>query len=164
MDTDNARSTTHELDDIGGLLMETMPVFVDYVSSYLRRNSPIDNGAHFGVLRALRAAPRALHELASLHEVRLPTMSRTIDALEGREWVLRTRSDRDRRSVTISITNTGLNVLQEVETTAKRRAADALADLSSEDLAALERGVGALHTVLTARAGYPKPPCAPEEQ
>ncbi|MFW5807226.1 MAG: MarR family transcriptional regulator, partial [Spirochaetota bacterium] len=75
-----------------------------FVSSKLRRNVEVDNAVHFRLLRTLRRGPRSLHELADLHEVRLPTMSRTVTVLQSRGWVNRTRSEDDRRTVFTSLT------------------------------------------------------------
>ncbi len=129
------------------LLLETSPAFMDFVTSYLRRHSPIDNGIHFGLLRALRESPRALHQLAALHSVRMPTMSRTVATLEHRGWVTRSRSEEDRRSITVEITAEGVSVLETVRSMARNRVDELLKQLTPEEWDALTTGFRALNRV-----------------
>ena len=129
------------------LLLETSPAFMDFVISHLRRNSPIDTGIHFGLLRAMKESPRALHELAALHSVRMPTMSRTVATLEHRGWVTRTRSETDRRSITVEITAEGISVLETVRSMARTRVDELLNQLTSDERDALAAGIQALKRV-----------------
>lgn len=130
------------------LLLEVLPSVMAHVASQLRRSAPIDNPVHFRLMRTLRRGAHSLHDLADLHEVRLPTMSRTVSVLEGRGWLRRTRSREDRRTVYAEATPEGLQVLSQVETQAIRRATTLLQCMDSEDLAALRRGLSALETVV----------------
>lgn len=141
------RATTAEL------LLETIPSVMGYVSSELRRSSPVESAIHFRLLRALRQSARNLHELASMHSVRLPTMSRTVSVLEGRGWVERERSIEDRRTVYVSITAEGRRVLAEVEKMAISRASDLLACVTPEDLQHLQRGMDALYRTIRDQLG-----------
>ncbi len=135
------------------VLLETVPSIMGFVSSELRRNSPVDNSVHFRLLRTLRRGRRSLHELAEQQGVRLPTMSRTVSVLEKRGWVERIRSDEDRRTVFACITETGTTVLQEVEEMAARRAADLLACLPNEELEKLNSGLATLFEVVREQLG-----------
>jgi DNA-binding MarR family transcriptional regulator len=146
------RATTAEL------LLETIPSVMGYVSSELRRSSPVETSIHFRLLRALRRSTRNLHELASMHSVRLPTMSRTVSVLEGRGWIIRERSKQDRRTVYVSITEEGGRVLRDVEKMAVSRASDLLACVGPEDLEHLQRGMDALHRTIRDQLGM-----SPEE-
>jgi DNA-binding MarR family transcriptional regulator len=141
------RATTAEL------LLETFPSVMGYVSSELRRSSPVETAIHFRLLRALRQSARNLHELASMHSVRLPTMSRTVSVLEGRGWLVRERSTKDRRTVYVSITEEGSRVLAEVEKMAIHRASDLLSCVSREDLEHLQRGMDALYRTIRDQLG-----------
>jgi DNA-binding MarR family transcriptional regulator len=146
-DLDQLRATTAEL------LLETIPSVMGYVSSELRRSSPVETAIHFRLLRALRRSTRNLHELASMHSVRLPTMSRTVSVLEGRGWLARERSNEDRRTVYVSITQEGGRVLADVEKMAIHRASELLACVSRDDLEHLQRGMDALYRTIRDQLG-----------
>ncbi len=145
--SDTDRTSTAEV------LLETLPAIMGYVSSELRRSSPIDNPVHFRLLRALRRGTRNLHELADMHQVRLPTMSRTVSVLEGRGWVARTRSADDRRTVYVGITAEGDQVLSQVEEMAIKRTSSLLACMSGESAESLRKGLDGLHTVVREQFG-----------
>lgn len=130
------------------LLLEVLPSVMAHVARQLRRSAPIDNPVHFRLMRTLRRGAQTLHDLADLHEVRLPTMSRTVSVLEGRGWLRRTRSSEDRRAVYAEVTQEGLRVLAEVETQAIRRATTLLQCMDTPDLTALRQGLSALETVV----------------
>jgi DNA-binding MarR family transcriptional regulator len=134
-------------------LLETFPSVMGFVASRLRRNAGVDNPVHFRLLRTLRRGPRSLHELAELHGVKLPTMSRTVSVLEGRGWVSRTRSRDDRRTVFASITDEGRAALERVEQLAIDRASELLACLSDEENDHLHAGLEALYRVVLERLG-----------
>jgi DNA-binding MarR family transcriptional regulator len=53
----------------------------------------------------------SLNELARAEQVRPPTMSRIVDALESADLVRRTTSERDRRAVVIEATEKGTAIL-----------------------------------------------------
>ena len=133
------------------LLLETAPFFTDYVVSYLRHASPVDSGTHFGILRMVRGSEQPMHLVAQRHGVRMPTMSRTVDTLEQRGWVERTRAPSDRRSVLVRITPEGTRVLSEVERLAEarvQRLVDAMSPRGREQLrAGLDELAGALGVV-----------------
>lgn len=135
------------------LLLETLPSVMGYVTSELRRSGPVDNPVHFRMLRTLRRGRRTLHELAELHSVRLPTMSRTVSVMESRGWVRRDRSTEDRRTVHVTLTDSGLQALDEVEEMAIRRASTLLDCLSKEENLQLHDGLRALFGVVQEELG-----------
>lgn len=135
------------------VLLETLPAVMGYVSSELRRSSPIDNPVHFRLLRALRRGSRNLHELAEMHQVRLPTMSRTVSVLEGRGWVERTRSTDDRRTVYVGITAEGDQVLSQVEKMAIKRTSSLLTCMPGDSVESLRKGLDELTTVMHEQLG-----------
>ena len=148
---DNER-TSHER--TAQVLLETLPSVMGFVSSRLRENSAgVDNHVHFRLLRTLRRGPRSLHELAELHGVRLPTISRTVSVLEARGWVARTRSTDDRRTVFASVTEAGREALSTVERLAIDRASELLACLSAQEHEQLHAGLSALYRVVLEQLG-----------
>lgn len=70
---------------------------------------------HFHVLTALNNRPFTLSDLAEFLAISPASLSRTVTVLEDRAWLTRTRSNEDRRIVTINITEAGHDVLEEVE-------------------------------------------------
>lgn len=154
----DVRSETAEV------LLETMPSVMGFVSSELRRSSPVSDPVHFRLLRTLRRGSRSLHELAELQAVRLPTMSRTVSVLENRGWVERTRSNEDRRTVYAHITDAGRDALAEVERMAIERVSSLLECLSEEDLERLRSGLGTLYEVIQEHVGQDPAPGAPHPE
>jgi DNA-binding MarR family transcriptional regulator len=144
---------TESLERTAQILLETMPSVIGYVTSEIRRSGPVDNPVHFGLLRTLRRGSRTLHELAELHSVRLPTMSRTVTVMEERGWLRRERSQEDRRSVNVSLTASGRTALGTVEELAIRRASTLLEALGEEESRALHHGLEALYRVVRRELG-----------
>jgi DNA-binding MarR family transcriptional regulator len=71
----------------------------------------------YNVLRLLEnAEPDGLPTLAISSRLisRAPDITRMLDRLEEREWVTRSRSDEDRRSVYVHITAAGKKLLREI--------------------------------------------------
>lgn len=147
------RETATESSTTAHILLETLPSVMGYVTSELRRSAPVDNPVHFRLLRTLRRGPRTLHELAELHSVRLPTMSRTVSVMEGRGWLDRERSTEDRRTVFVSLTTAGADSLEVVEKMAIERASTLLNCLSESEATALHTGLEALHRVVQEHLG-----------
>ena len=139
------------------LLLETMPRVMGYVGCELRRNSPVNNPVHFRLLRTLRGSPHSMHELADLQSVRMPTMSRTVSSLEKRGWVARVRSDQDRRTVRVEITDAGRDALEEVERIATARALSLLDAMDQDVRNCLAVGLQALSRVVSSEIGYSIP-------
>ena len=72
----------------------------------------------FNVLRILRGAGKAglpTLEIADRMVQRTPGITRLLDRLERKEWVLRTRSPQDRRQVLCAITDQGLSLLERLD-------------------------------------------------
>lgn len=152
-DTDNTDKEQAVRLDTAYMMLETIPSVMGFVSSDLRRNSPVDNSVHFQLLRTLRRGRRNLHQLADQQGVRLPTMSRTVSVLENRGWVERVRSEEDRRTVFACITDDGIAVLNEVEDMAVHRAADLLACLPEKELENLRSGLSTLYEIVREHLG-----------
>jgi DNA-binding MarR family transcriptional regulator len=100
--------------------------------------------AHLHLLRMLASHSCNLSELAVRHAVSLPTMSNSISVLVERGWVNRVPSPDDRRQVLLELTPDGRDVLVEIKSRAEARVAEALGELSSEDLASLSAGLAVL--------------------
>lgn len=99
---------------------------------------------HFHVLNRIDYQAHTLTELADAMSVSAASLSRTITVLEERGWVMRERSDEDRRKVLIHITPEGNGVLAEIEERTEEFLADTLSTLSEDDLATLSDGLDIL--------------------
>ncbi|GAA1465909.1 MarR family winged helix-turn-helix transcriptional regulator [Microbacterium thalassium] len=108
----------------------------------LRAERAIDamSDGQFAVLAVLKVyGAHSLGELAERERVTAPSMNRTVNCLEESGWVQRAPDEDDRRKVNVSLTEAGLEVVEE---TVRRRDAwveEVLADLDDADRAALAR-------------------------
>lgn len=93
------------------------------------------------------AGPLTLRALAAAEQVRPPTMSRVVDALEDEGLVVRESSSLDHREVQISATPTGRRVLEDGRGRRTAKLASLLAALPSEDLATLHRAASILDRI-----------------
>lgn len=96
--------------------------------------------------------PLTITELAEAEQVRAPTMTRLVTAMEGEGLVERLPDERDRRVVRVRATARGRTMLEN----ARRRRVEALAaDLEAlprKDLSALQQAVASLERVVGPRA------------
>lgn len=92
--------------------------------------------------------PISLNDLARAEQVRPPTMSRIVDALEDAGLAKRTVNPDDRRAITIEATKKGTEMLQQGRRRRVEMLARRLAGLSREELRDLEAGVVALQNAL----------------
>jgi MarR family transcriptional regulator, 2-MHQ and catechol-resistance regulon repressor len=101
---------------------------------------------HFGVLEALlHLGPLCQKELAEKHLKSPANMTATVDQLEGRGLVRRTRSGPDRRRVTIELTPSGRKLVSELFPAHVRRIVELFETLEAgelEQLAGLCRKLG----------------------
>jgi DNA-binding MarR family transcriptional regulator len=88
--------------------------------------------------------PLTLGDLAAAEQVRPPTMTRIVNALEERGLVVRTKSVADARTAQISATQSGKRLLMEGRERRVRVLARQIASLSQRDRAALDRAAAIL--------------------
>src|SRR4051794_8948018 len=93
------------------LLLDTMPNLMRALHGGLRQcRGDEEEHLNMGQLRMLamlHEAPRTLSDLAANHHVTPSTMSRTIDVLVRKGWVLRVADLADRRQVILMLTDEG---------------------------------------------------------
>lgn len=95
-------------------------------------------GAQLSVLSVLVfGGAQTLGSLAAAEQVRPPTMSQMIAALEGRGLAI--RRPLDRRSIEVSVTEKGRRLLEAGRRRRLARLANALSDLSAEELQCLAK-------------------------
>jgi DNA-binding MarR family transcriptional regulator len=134
--------------ELAHLMLETFPRIVAQISCVMRRSSPVQNPSQFHLLRRLRNGVATMHELAEASNVRMPTVSRTIDAMSEHGWVARERDPEDRRVVHVKIRLEGRDVLNETEAIAERHALTLLQSLPGETLDALSVAMPALYAAV----------------
>src|SRR5216684_4895360 len=92
--------------------------------------------------------PISLNDLARAEQVRPPTMSRIVDALEREGLARKTVNQQDRRAVVIEATAKGANVLQQGRRRRVRALAKSLSRLKGVERAEIERAVQAIQRAL----------------
>jgi DNA-binding MarR family transcriptional regulator len=93
----------------------------------------------FAVLRQLElSSPRTLSELAETERVSAPSMHRTVGSLEEGGYLSRSGSASDGRKVEISITESGLQFVNETRRRRDEWFAERLSQLTAEQRAVLE--------------------------
>ena len=97
--------------------------------------------AQFAALRCVEHYGNAgtLSQLASAAHQLGPTMTGIIDRLEERGLVVRRRSPQDRRSLTVSLTETGADILASITDYKRQQMAQFLESLPAEDRQTLLR-------------------------
>lgn len=108
-----------------------------------------------GVLAVIEASPEELSqlEIAARLGVDRTTMVGVVDDLEGKGYVTRRRSDRDRRRNVVAITPAGTETLAEAERARERVEHDFLAPLAPPAAEALTSALLALYRSHTAEEG-----------
>jgi DNA-binding MarR family transcriptional regulator len=122
-------------------LMEIIPSVMRILSAEIRASRQLPSPAQFGVMVTLAYHPCNLSSLADEQGVSLPTMSNTINTLEDRGWVSRTRSTVDRRVVNIELTESGMNHLLEIQSHAEQKILTYLISISPEESDSLAAGL-----------------------
>jgi len=92
--------------------------------------------------------PVSLNDLARAEQVRPPTMSRIVDALEAAALVRRRINERDRRAVLIEATSRGAAMLKQGRKRRVRFLAAHLARLSAVELTQIDQAVQAIRKAL----------------
>jgi DNA-binding MarR family transcriptional regulator len=119
-----------------------------------RRTDPLTgvSPAQLSALSVLMSGPKTLGELAAAEQVRPPTMSRLVSEME-RAGVARKVSDRvDARVVRVHATPKGLRALSRGRAMRIAAIEGLVAQLDVDDLANVERAVGAIERLLGRRA------------
>ncbi|MBI5833702.1 MAG: MarR family transcriptional regulator [Armatimonadetes bacterium] len=110
-----------------------------------RRHQGEVSMSQFPILRTLAKQPGvSLGELAERLGLRPPTVSRLVDDLVARGWVQRTQSTSDRRSVALSLTEAGDEMMREGRRAGLLKLAERLSALDDDEAARLVAAAGSL--------------------
>jgi DNA-binding MarR family transcriptional regulator len=133
------------------LVVSTIPLVMRILAAEFRRTGHLPMPAQFGVLFTLRQREACnVSELAEHLSVTAPTMSSLLSRMVERGWLVRTRSETDRRQVLLSLTPAGRTMVDQIHQQAVDHVARILEPLSPEDRAALQRGLEIMSDVFTA--------------
>lgn len=97
------------------------------------------------------AGPVTLTELAAAEQVKPPTMTRLVQALEDDGYVIRTPDPLDGRVSRIEASSKGRKVMMEGRANRVRMLAGLLTELNATEQKALRRAVGSLEEVVAGR-------------
>jgi DNA-binding MarR family transcriptional regulator len=97
-----------------------------------------------------RHGPLTLGELSTLENVRPPTLTKVVAALEEQGLVVRHTDPHDRRVARVETTPRGARLLAQTRSRTDAYLAVRLGALSADDLAAVRRAVSALEHILEA--------------
>ena len=94
------------------------------------------------------AGAMSLNELARAEQVRPPTMSRIVDALESEGLVRRTVNEQDRRAVVLEATEKGTAILWQGRKRRVKFLARHLSSLSTEERKKIEDAIAAIQKAM----------------
>ena len=122
-------------------VLEVIPLVTRRVAADLRKSERSMKLSHVHVLGLVARNPLSLSELSDIHSASMPTMSKTITTIENLGWVVRTRSEADRRVVMVEATTAGRTALKAVYIRALAPIHEALDPLSETERRRLSVGL-----------------------
>ena len=96
---------------------------------------------------------RTLSALAAIEQVKAPTMTRIVDALERAGFVQRVQDADDRRKFSIAATAPGVRVMQQGRARRVKALAQLLANLDRDERATLDAAVALLARLQMRKSG-----------
>jgi DNA-binding MarR family transcriptional regulator len=140
---------------VAGEVLEVIPLVTRRVAANIRKSDRSMKLAHVGLLGMVARSPRSLSELSDFHAASMPTMSKTITTIENLGWVVRIRSDVDRRVVMVQVTPAGKAALREVYNRAITPISEALDSLTVAQRQKLSDGLKILRDTLADPSAEP---------
>ena len=114
--------------------------------------------AQFWILKWIAVAgPFSMTGLANYLQISSPTVSGVVDELVKRGLLQRTRTEEDRRSVELRVTNKGERLLEQLNRESARVAARAAADIPAADKKVAVRVLGLLVKTLESNSPDKRP-------
>ncbi|MGB3713858.1 MAG: MarR family transcriptional regulator [Candidatus Promineifilaceae bacterium] len=134
-------------------ILEIIPPVMRMLSADIRGSGHLPSPAQFGVMVTLAYHSCNLSSLADDQGVSLPTMSSTINTLEERGWVRRTRSTVDRRVVIVELTEAGLDQLLIIRCYAEERLMALLGSITDVERDSLTAGLSVMKSIFDVTEG-----------
>ncbi|HET9495734.1 MAG TPA: MarR family transcriptional regulator [Chloroflexia bacterium] len=168
------REYSERLDETTTQVIRTFPRMFRTIKHGLRTADADPTLAELGeqqmwVLYMLNHGPQLTSELARKFNVAMPTMTRTVDALVNRGYVLREHDAEDRRKIFLRLTEAGAQVAGTAHAAFRRGVAHFLSPLSDSQLADILLACRHISTLLPEGAydyesGCPVRPAALEQE
>jgi len=98
----------------------------------------------------LRKGPLTMQELAQWTAYERTRVTRILHAMEAREWIVRSTSEHDKRSVVVQITDRGREMFWQAKVIVDQVTDQAMSDNSEEEIAQLRHGLTVLRKKLIA--------------
>ena len=130
--------------------------WIRLVTALWRYNSQIlkkygISGPQFGLLRQIELfGPSSLTDLSRFHPSHLSGLTQLVDRLVEKGWIVRKRSEKDRRKVVLELTARARRVLSREKPVGPARVLRAMEDLSSRQASSL---AGAMERVVDEMLG-----------
>ena len=118
------------------------------VATEMRRSPRALAPGQMGALFRLKTAPAAMSELARHLGISVPTMSKSIDVLEERNWVERWVDPSDRRQTIVRLTAEGRRVTAAMRAQTERHIAGLLAPLTPQQRTEVRAALDVLTGIL----------------
>ncbi|KHK04323.1 MarR family winged helix-turn-helix transcriptional regulator [Desulfovibrio sp. TomC] len=137
------------LDTCARELLDVMPLVMQDLRRTMRSQSAPDlRVPELRSLAFLRCNPGSnLTDLAEYIGVSLPSMSKLVDTLTARGFIVRTPDAQDRRRVRLDLTETGLGILAKAREAVKASFAAKLAKLAPQDVERVTASMNLLHAL-----------------
>lgn len=119
-----------------------------YVSYFRTAEHSELTGPQLSIMtRIAEHGPSRISQLADAEGVRMPTASNTINQLEKRGLVQRTRAVEDRRGVSVELTELGMQELKRVGEERTQSLADMISTLDEDHLKLIEQAADAINAL-----------------
>lgn len=156
-------ATSETIEETTGELLNVLPLLTRIVASEVRREAGNDTTMpQFRVLGHLLESPLTLSVLARRRRVSLQSMGELVQTLVERGWLERNPDPTDRRQQLIALTTAGRRHFVRAESKTMQRLMPLIANLTKEELAAVQIALAGLHRVLVTDED-PLDPKSPEE-
>jgi DNA-binding MarR family transcriptional regulator len=129
--------------------IDRLRLSVHRLARLMRQNTlPGTSTNQLAVLGRVEKEPRTLRDLASLEQVRSPTMSIVVDRMEQRGWLRREADPFDRRVVRVVITPAGKRLLSARRAQSNEYLRERLRHLDPADIEVLDRAIDVLERMI----------------
>jgi len=141
-------------------VLEVVPLVIRAIRAEMRRHrTPDISLSQFRTLAFINQYPGAsLSEVAEFIGLTLPSMSRMVEGLVARDLVRRETHPRDRRRLTLSLTQQGLAMLKTARAATQRFLAERLAASSASERAVVAQAMLLLKPLFACDNGEPARP------
>jgi DNA-binding MarR family transcriptional regulator len=138
------RTIEPEIYEIARKTVQLVPFVMRVMSAELRDRDENVHASHLAVMGALVYRPHTASELAQIMSSSLSTMTSIVNTMEARGWVVRTRSETDRRVVWIELTSAGHDLVQRSMHETAERIAEILGELPPDQRMILNDGLSVM--------------------